>query len=342
MTFLSSSFALIVGGVAVLAACTSDSAPTCDSARCAPGNTCLTLDGETKCRKTCSSNADPATSCPFGYTCTDTESGQPPFCVQDTAVGAGGEPLVKKSSGQWGSPCQANLGIENPGCDTEQGFACHAESPVDADAYCTRYGCKSDRDCGAGFWCAKANRTPNATTEKRGGFNEVDDVCLRRSYCSTCKVDLDCPPLRGKPQHCVQDADGAGFCAPECDTTASCPLEAWCADAGIDSKICYPRAKRCVGDGSLCSPCRADSDCTEGGICAKGQYTTEKACTKKVASCEECPKSIEGLADTAVFCTTKDTDDFPKDQCIGFYKLGKVNVSNPDQGYDFGCWTPKR
>lgn len=342
-TFLSSTFALIVGGVAVLAACASDPAPatTCDSAKCAPGNTCLTLDGELKCRKTCSSNADPATSCPFGYTCTDTETGQPPFCIQNTAVGADGQPLKKKPSGQWGSKCQADLGIENPGCDGEQGFYCYGESPTDADAYCTRYDCETDRDCGAGFWCAKVNRTPNAKTAKRKGFGDVQNVCLRRSYCSTCKVDLDCPPIRGKTQHCVQDADGASFCAPECDGSASCPLEARCADVGVGAKVCYPRAQRCVGDGSLCSPCRADSDCAEGSVCTKGQYTTEKACTKKVASCAECPKTLESPARN-IGCTREDGDELPKNHCVGLYELGKPAGVGEPQPYDIGCWTPNR
>ncbi|MCW5833146.1 MAG: hypothetical protein KIS78_12160 [Labilithrix sp.] len=339
-------FTVICGGLAVLSACSSDPAPAagCDSAKCAPGNTCLPFEGETKCRKTCSSNADPATSCPFGYTCTDTQTGDEPFCVQDTAIGFDGQPLQPKTSGQWGAKCQANLGMENPGCDTDQGFYCYGVSPTDGDAYCTRYDCQTDRDCGAGFWCGQANLTPNVGTAKRSTFGEVQNVCLRRTYCSTCKVDLDCPPILGKVQHCIDDASGARVCAPECDGNASCPNEARCADVGVGAKVCYPRATVCVGDGSLCSPCRVDTDCGEDGVCVKGQYTTEKACAKKsTKSCGtssapsqgSCPQSLPDGSKAAVRCLGAVFDEVPEDYCHGIYMIGA-------EGGDIGCWTPKR
>lgn len=345
-TLRSFGFTVIFGGLAVLAACSSDpdTPATCDSAKCATGNTCLAFEGETKCRKTCSSNADPAASCPFGYTCTDTAVGDPPFCVQDTALNFAGQPLEKKTSGQWGAKCQANLGMENPGCDGDQGFYCFGASPTDGDAYCTRYDCETDRDCGAGFWCGKANATPNVGTAKRTTFGEVQNVCLRRTYCSTCKVDLDCPPILGKAQHCIEDASGARVCSPECDGNASCPTEARCADVGVGAKVCYPRATVCVGDGSLCSPCRVDTDCGEDGVCVKGQYTTEKTCAKKsTSSCGtatarsqgSCPESLPDGSKALVRCLGTVFDEVPKDYCHGIYTIGA-------EGGDIGCWTPKR
>src|SRR5438105_15855007 len=54
----------------------------CDDAKCLPGNKCLPLGDEVKCRKTCSSNTDPATACPFAYTCVKQDP--EPFCVKDT------------------------------------------------------------------------------------------------------------------------------------------------------------------------------------------------------------------------------------------------------------------
>lgn len=344
------SVAAIFGGVA-LVACSSD--PTlpapCDSAKCALGNTCLPLNGETKCRKTCSSNADPATSCPFGYTCTDTEQADvPPFCVQDTALRPDGNPIEPRS-GQWGAKCQANLGIENPGCDVEQGFYCYGVSPTDGDAYCTRYDCEKDSDCGAGFWCGKINQTPNVMTAKRTTIGEVQNVCLRRTYCATCKVDLDCPPILGTAQHCIEDASGARVCAPECATSRNCPNEARCVDLGFASKVCYPRATACVGDGSLCSPCRVDTDCGEDGVCVKGQYTTEKACAKKsTTSCGtsedptqgSCPQELADGSKAPVRCARTrtgevPTGEVPKDYCHGIFLIGSG-------GGDVGCWTPDR
>ena len=339
-------FGVMFASIPVLAACASDPAPagSCDSARCAPGNTCLPLDGEMKCRKTCSSNSDPATSCPFGYTCTDTQSAPQPFCVESTALRADGLPLEKKASGQWGASCQAHLGIENPGCDTEQGFYCYGRSPADGEAYCTRYDCETDRDCGPGFWCGQVNQTPNVQTGKRTTFGIVQNVCLRRTFCSTCTVDLDCPPLGGRPQHCIEDASGARICSPECDGHQSCPTDARCADVSVGTKVCYPRSTVCVGDGSLCSPCRSDADCGEDGICVKGQYTTETTCAKKATGdCGTAPTPEPGTGPSSVVAGSKATvrclghifEAVPENYCHGFYPIGK-------DGGDIGCWTPAR
>jgi hypothetical protein len=329
----------ILGAIAILAACSDDPKTggpvTCDSAKCAAGNTCLPLNGETKCRKTCTSNADPATSCPFGYTCVDTQTGVAPFCVQDTALRDDGLPIEKKPSGQWGSKCQANLGVTNPGCDSDQGFFCYGTAPTDGDAYCTRYGCELDSDCGAGFWCGQINRAPNVAKAKRS-YGEVDKVCLRRTFCSTCKVDLDCPPVLGRPQHCATDANGGGFCAPECDANEACNNEAKCvALEGLASKICYPRANVCVGDGSVCSPCRVDSDCGADGACVKGSYTTERTCAKKVGACAECPKDVTAGGKRVIGCSAEDGDNLPANHCVGLYVIG-------DQPSDLGCYTPDR
>src|SRR6185503_13579122 len=118
----------------------------CDSAKCFAGNECLPLDGVEECRKTCASNDDPSTSCTFNYNCvsTDPANDVKPFCVETTARTNDGTLLEKKDSGQWGFPCQANLGSKNPACDTDQGFYCYGISPSDGNAYCTRYDCQSD------------------------------------------------------------------------------------------------------------------------------------------------------------------------------------------------------
>lgn len=327
----------------VLAACSSDDAAvapvaTCDDAKCNPGNQCLPLNGEIKCRKTCSSNTDPATSCPFGYTCTDTGTGAPPFCIQNK-----GSSVVQKPSGQWGAKCQANLGISNPGCDIDQGFYCYGISPTDGDAYCTRYECASDDECGAGFWCGQVNNAPNVGTSLRSAVGATQRVCLRRSYCAPCKVDLDCPTVEGTVQHCIPDASGAGVCMSECQQTANCPNEARCTTLeGMESKVCYPRATICVGDGSLCSPCRSDADCGTDGACVKGQYTTEKTCAKKsTSSCKKgttqgsCATKLSTPPSSEVRCLGGEISQVPEDYCHGIYVIG-------GSGGDVGCWTAKR
>lgn len=318
---------------------------TCDSSKCATGNTCLPLDGVTSCRKTCSSNDNPATSCPFGYNCTDTQpgSGVPAFCVASTAVGPNGSALTQAAKGQWGSPCNAAGGAEsNPDCDSAQGFLCYGISPSDGNAYCTLYGCTKDSDCGPGFGCSQINATPNVKTAKRSTADQEQNVCLKRAYCSSCMSDVDCPTTaQGAAQHCITDTLNHGFCTPECSDTSNCNNEAKCATVVLpdnsQKKVCYPRSTVCVGNGDLCSSCRVDTDCGEDGICIKGEYTTEHFCAKKAANgdCSQCPKTITTPART-IGCSTSDSDLLPAGYCTGIYSL------SGQAGSDLGCWTPDR
>ncbi len=335
-----------------------DLAPSCDDSRCAPGNKCLPLNGETKCRKVCSSNSEPSTSCPFGYTCIAPEAGGEAFCQQDQALNDDGSFVTKSAKGQWGAPCNPTGGIENPDCDADQGFYCYGTSPADANAYCTRFDCETDRNCGAGFGCETVNTTPNVNRQQRtrladakaDGTGEVHNVCLRREYCSTCRVDLDCPPVDGVPQHCVDDLDGKRFCAPECSSSVSCARDAQCADVGEDVKVCFPRAGRCVGDGSLCSPCRSDTDCGDDGACIKGKYTSERYCAKKSATpCTQgsrgsCPETVKLATEVRAGCSSASVGAIPANFCIAVYQVGPPQCGpNQDQPcYDYGCWTPDR
>lgn len=319
---------LVLLGVALLVAlsvaCGDD---TCDSSSCAAGNTCIALGGETRCRKTCSSNTDPLTSCPFNYTCADPERRGQPFCVQSAAL------VTQKPQGQWGALCRANLGVDNPDCDRDQGFFCYGQSPGDGEAYCTRYECTADAECGPGFACEVVNQTPSVDVERRTTIGATFNVCVRRSYCSSCTSDVDCPTRAGVVSHCIEDVGGKRFCAPECTTSASCAKDAQCVDYGIGPFVCYPRAATCVGDGSLCAPCRSDADCGEDGICLKGEKTEERACGKKVADCAACPRTAP-TSGAAIGCTESDLGMLPKLHCAGVYSLGQTD--------DLGCWTPGR
>ncbi len=335
--------ALAFSAAAVVVAapgCSSDPKPAaCDSSKCAAGNKCLALNGETKCRKTCASNADPATSCPTGYTCVAHPESEP-FCEQQVNAPAPGPK-------QWGTPCNPAFGLENnKDCDVDNGFFCFGQSPDDASAYCTRYECTKDLDCAPGFFCGDVNVAPNVKTAKRT-FHETVKVCQRRAYCAPCVADFDCPTIAGSPQRCITDDDGNGFCTNECDQSRACNVDAKCVDLG-GVKLCYPRAGRCKGQGELCSPCRSDADCPQG-TCVTGSYTTEKFCTVKSPSpCtndenngKACPAPI-GPPKRAVRCLGNQDDgrggvifpDIPKDECHGMYPLGESG--------DVGCWTPDR
>jgi hypothetical protein len=320
--------------VAVLAGGCGNKVQSCVDSECAAGNKCIALAGDVRCRKTCSSNTDANTSCPFGYNCEDPASTGTAFCVQSEARRTDGQPLQSKPTGQWGSPCVATKGLHNPDCDVDQGFLCYAQLPTDAQAYCTRYDCTKDDECGPGFWCSTINRTPNADTPKRGGIGDVQSVCLRRTFCATCGADVDCPDVAGTHQHCIHD-NGISFCAPECTGAGTCPTEAKCILANLGSTmICYPRSKACVGDGSICSPCRADSDCGDDGVCIKGDYTTEKSCAKKASSCSACPTSIK-TPPVSVGCLKEATDTQPANYCFGLYSI----AGEPS---DIGCYSPSR
>ncbi|MBX3192252.1 MAG: hypothetical protein KF819_35005 [Labilithrix sp.] len=390
---LTAPLAAALAAVAVLTllapACSSYNATgpaPCEDAKCAPGNKCLPYGGETRCRKTCTSNTEPATSCPFGFTCL--ADGGATFCVKDTPStvpatctkapdgdqrtlcgpnekmtaylctpedppygclqGKSGsfccpEEITKAPKGQWGAACPAPGGFEdNPECDTAQGFFCYGTEPTDGASYCTRFNCASDRNCAAGFTCQAVNVAPNVTTAQRT-IREVHNVCVKRDYCASCTSDVDCPPLNGLPQRCTTDDDGKGFCAPTCQKSENCPFDAKCVDVGIGENTCYPRAGRCVGDGSLCSPCRSDADCGDDGACVQGQYTTEKSCAKKSAiPCKagaspgtdfECPAAA-GAPKPIVRCLGTVFDQVPLNYCHGLYAFG--------ESADVGCWTPAR
>ncbi len=358
--------ALAALGIGAIA-CTSKSSG-CDDSKCAPGNKCLTADGETKCRKTCTSNSDPANACPYGYTCVSADP-QPAFCVADTTG------FTTPRKGQFGAPCNPTGGIDNnPDCDITNFFWCFAKSPTDGSAYCTRYDCTTDRDCAAGFYCDQANVGPSATTTNRH-VGQTRAVCQKRAYCAPCVADLDCPPDKGRPQHCVPTADGsASFCSPECTSNSTCNNEAACSPLGSDPtiKTCYPRAGTCKGDGSYCSPCRSDADCGQDGACVKGQYTTEHFCAKKAGSpCQagakpNCPAIPMGVPAKHSVCSTDDSAESPpRDYCSGIYLfvdtaagpctkdtdcpvIDKQGDHEPcvDQvcftSDDFGCYTPNR
>ncbi len=299
----------------------------CDSTKCAPGNECIAVGGETKCRKTCSSNADPAKACPFGFACTaltpqEAECKGPQCICTELAV-----KLEKKDKGQWGAACNPADGIAaNKACDAAQKFQCYAQNPVDGAAYCTR-ACEKDAECGAGFFCGSVNDSPSAEADKRTGTGTIK-ICQKRAYGSPCESTVDC----GAGLRCFSDDKNQKFCTNTCADDNNCAVDAFCGDG-----LCYPNARVVVGDGTLCSPCRSDLDCAAGkGVCGSNAYTTERFCTvPSPSSCKtqgDCPKVPVGVSGGG--CTTQAFDDIPAGHCVGLFKLGSSNLP--------GCWTRTR
>lgn len=312
----------VVAGVACSSSTGAPAAGACDASQCAPKNECIDDGTETKCRLPCASHAD----CPFNYLCR--AGGVKPFCVKTTLD------IAKKPGGQWGAPCQPSGGEANPACDADTGFGCYATAPSDATAYCTRFECTTDLDCAGDFWCGTVNESPNATSTRRSK-GTTRTVCLKRSYCSPCAADFDCPIIDGKQSRCIDDDGGAKFCAAACENNTNCPLDASCAVAADDgTKLCYPRAGTCKGDGSMCSPCRSDADCPDG-LCLRGAYNTERFCSvtspSGCADKTDCP-AFSAVSTTRIGCqTTSDDPNIPKGQCIGVVPFGETG--------DIGCYT---
>lgn len=308
---------------------TPDAAPppaSCDTAKCAPGNECIAVGGETKCRKTCSSNSEAAKACPFGYACTALTpqasdcKGSECICTEIAVK------LEKKDKGQWGAACNPGDGLAaNPACDSAQQFQCYAQNPVDGAAYCTR-ACEKDAECGAGLFCGAVNDSPSAEEAKRTGTGTIK-ICQKHAYGSPCSSTVDCGP----GLLCSSDDKNQPFCTNACATDNNCAVDAFCGDG-----LCYPNARLIVGEGGLCSPCRSDLDCAAGkGVCGSNSYTTERFCTVPSASAckaQDCPKPPDGV--TSGGCTTQAFDDIPAGQCVGLFKLGSNQLP--------GCWTRTR
>jgi hypothetical protein len=249
----------------------SGSGSGCDSSKCASGNQCID-DGSgsgARCHLVCTQQAQ----CPYGYYCNDGQAaGQPAnWCVQSTYP----VPLLASGASPFGVPCPPTGGeIGNTACDTADGFACYGVSPGDASAFCTLYGCTQDTDCPGGWWCATVDQTPNVVTDVRT-FGPTKTACLPRSYCSTCTMDHDCPATTsGTQQHCMQDKNGSGYCAPQCATDAACALDAHCTTT---YDVCTP---------AQAGACKSDDDCPPAN--STYQHCYNGACTPECGSAADC------------------------------------------------------
>ncbi|HEY3816142.1 MAG TPA: hypothetical protein VGL81_03170 [Polyangiaceae bacterium] len=274
----------------LLPACSSGSkspgpaAPSCNQAKCAAGNECID-DGSGSgpvCHEVCTGQ-----TCPFGWYCNDgavvspsaAQSGTPTnWCVQGTTP-------LSATAGQWGTGCLPSGGeSNNKACDSADSFSCYGQTPTDADAFCTIFGCAADSDCPGGWWCETVDTAPSVKTATRS-FGKTRTVCAPRQYCATCLMDHDCPPsAAGTQQHCIQTGTGAdggttpGYCSPQCGSTSDCTLDA-----------------KCETQWSVCTPaqgttCKSDDDCPpaqEGGG-AVYQHCDQGTCTPECGSSSDC------------------------------------------------------
>jgi hypothetical protein len=310
----------LLAGFAPSAGCSSSTTraaapPACDSSKCARGNQCID-DGSgagPTCHEVCT-----AQTCPFGWYCNDGMlSGQPAdWCVQGTT------PLTA-APGQWGTPCSAAGGETNPACDTADGFYCYGLSPTDANAFCTIFHCAQDSDCPGGWWCETVDVEPSLKTANRT-FGQTQSVCKPRDYCSTCRMDHDCPlAADGTQQHCAQapgasgdEAGAAGsYCTPQCASNANCPLDATCV---TQWPVCTPAQG---------PPCHSDDDCPPAD--GTYQHCDAGTCTPECGSNSDC-------TGTEQTCTRLATCQPRAGTCLGaggFCSPCRSDADCTDHGY---------
>jgi hypothetical protein len=326
---------LRVLGLAMIAGCSQSSKSTaCESSQCAPGNACIDDDSGTGsiCHRLCTGQAD----CPSGWYCND---GKPQsWCALSTTHLAG-------AVGQFGTSCLPGDGeSNNKACDAVDGFSCYGTSLADANAFCTLFGCAKDTDCPGGWWCEVVDMAPNVTTSVRS-FGPTRTACLPRQYCATCQADHDCSPSAdGTEEHCATDANGSGFCAPECASNAACPLDATCVGAfdvctatacmaDSDCPALSGTAERCFL-GSCKIPCTTDASCpaVNGAPvhCGPAGSCEAQAC----ASDDDCPPT----AGTFQHCrggTCTPECGGPAD-CRADQKCGTLSLCHPRAGVCVG------
>ncbi len=289
---------------------------------CKPGNE--KIDGV--CRLPCTTQD----GCPAPMACVSA-SGRT-FCAENSPAAAAGPVL--------GGSCRAilKLELEHPDCDARLG--CFAQTPGDGEAYCTRFDCKADAECGAGFYCATVNKAPNATTYTRT-FGETRKVCAKRStFCAPCSADVDCASrgYHGPQLRCVAGAAGTKFCTSECATDGNCAREAACKEiSGV--KVCAPIFGACTGAGSLCDRCTSDASCKQGAFCIDQEYTKERSCSAVpeggVCAAGKCGTPPAG-APWAMGCAKASNGLAPTDQCVGLRDFGTDRNGAP-KPY-LGCW----
>lgn len=310
----------------------------CDG--CGANGACVDDGTGARCYPSCSQPSD----CPANFHCAPTPgSASKGYCVADRVTYG----VAESGARPWGRSCLPGAGLENPECDLDHGFLCHAERPSDANAYCTQFDCQSDDDCGGGFYCEHINNAPNwETTSRSFGIDRTLTACLKRTYCTPCEGDVECEPIDGLKAVCVAGTDGKKFCTKPCDSAAACRADATCEPApeAGGATVCKPRAGMCRGDGSFCSPCFSDFDCPDG-ICFTAPYSNEKACTvTSQTPCAQgrpssCPREVPGSPVLGVACATQNTPEFIKDSCVPFVAFLQDTDGSPLESY--GCWAQR-
>ena len=229
---------------------------TCDPALCAAGNTCLELDGDLKCRKACSSNTDPGTSCPANYTCigANETTDVPAGCTKVADV-TQSNTICSAFSAQSGTRLSAytcNGVTPSHGCigDGAGNFCCNDNAPETL----------------AAPLCQKNFNPPTTTNAKQWGVGCVPTGGIYGN--PACDVDQGFYCFApGGP------ADGAAYCTRyNCTSDRECAADYTCQRTNIypdayhaalapESKAGFNKTQTVCVKRDYGALCRADVDC---------------------------------------------------------------------------------
>lgn len=333
-TPMKSAFAFFtVAALALVSACSStktEATVVCDSAKCAAGNTCLSMDGEVKCRKTCTSNTDPATSCPVGFTCasSNTPAVIPAECTKGDQVKT--DYSCKARITEAGSKlnvytCAAEV-APKAGCvkstmpDSPNDWCCNdAPAEIFPSAFCVKQlnaapappagqgqfgaACNGSKglenpecDGAHGFFCYGTGPGDGASYCTKYDCHS-DRECAPQFYCGTINVAPNVttakPTFHQTTTACLRRA----YCAP-CVSDIDCPsvnnLKQYCVPDDNSVGFCAPECTTSENCKTL-----GASKCVDGGIGVKTCYPRAGSCAGDGSLCSPCRNDDDCGADGA-------------------------------------------
>jgi hypothetical protein len=348
----------IAGLVAALVpACSSKTAATaaaCDPKQCAPGNTCILIEGETKCHRPCSTNfaADPTTNCPAGATCV---AANDPATIPPTCTKASQATTAKLCAGYNAAGAKLTAyacGDTVPhGCiaTSDATQVCCDDSPAATfpQPICVKqFGAVPPAAKQWGTLCNAANGLDNnPDCDSSNGFScygtgPADGA----AYCTrySCNVDRECAP--GYYCGAINVAPNVLTAKPTIhQTTTACIRRDYCAPckADLDCPSLNGIAQHCVPDDNyvgFCSPecvdnknCNFEARCVDGGIGIKTCYPRAGTCVGDGSLCSPCRSDID-CGDDGVCVRGQYTTERACAKKSGIV-CGKGQV----QGTDFQC-----
>lgn len=362
--------ALTLGSLAPACSSKSEETPDppiteCDPAKCAPGNSCVAMDGDLKCRKSCASNVDAAGGCPANYFCaaTNIPSVIPAAC---TKVGVSeSKALCRTFSASSGTRLTAfQCGSTPPtGClkaDEAGNYCCNEASgealsqpvcmkmfgevastgPKQWGAHCDpRKGFDDNTDCdfAQGFFCHAENPTDAAAYCTRYDCI-ADRGCAGGFACMTINTAPNATTAKREFHQVRSACIRRDYCAP-CRADVDClPFEGRPQHCVLDDNSAGFCAPEC-GDSKNCNP---EAKCVDMGIGVNVCYPRAGTCVGDGSLCSPCRNDsqcgedglcIRGDYTTERFCAKKSagTCTETSNQCPASSKPdAEIHCSVPD------------